>query len=880
MRQLYLGSMTFADMLGSQRLRTVDKKDLPSPSMSGAWTLDRFGEALNPQKLGLKGSLEALPDSAGQDPRLSHEKVANHLRGLSCFNFPKILRYIAREGLGLMQVDCINSHLQHMVNMIGAADIKDYPELLEAVLDRSGVFAKLQKDLNKSRDVVKKLILALTYGGGLCNQLEAIGFRGEPPEWLVRYQKCIRRLANNKAKEYPEKIAILKELGKEDAPISLLSFLAADLQRATLDKIEADVPEPVVSYERDCLVYLPDNLSKWKSLVQSLSSVPITIEEFPDGCAIRELLQAKYPFMDWTVTSRIKYDDFRRARESCLRSLQPKLDTNGEPKCQTPDNVTDFGTVIAVRLEPFIICGRKATMEYYDKTLSPAGFGMWRTFEDRAHALKSVVRDMLLQEFKKMSYKYEDGKLFFTTVGEPPRACKRPGFYKSVAEDVSLTLVRSAPSAFLDNEHTRRFLQDVDGRVYDFQTDVFVVNQPGIRVGRHVPWSFVPNAPGSKHKLGEPEDVWDAPVAVKEQMRSLLQGIFNFWLAGDGPKDKSLYADPFGISLAQAFSTYVATCEHCHMWKLYMPMFKNDVDEVLWRVMHQCADICAWRRRTEFSYAHGPGNSGKDTAHILAIRFFGDRACNGLSFMVPKDYFVGRSKRADLDTTLDSCKHMRYMGNNEVPQHGFFDTDSIKPMVEMRGTGIVSRTIYEKPERWLPMGGLHLTSNHPLILSEAQCADTGLERRLNYYSMLHRFPDDAVKDIKDEIETGKYNGEMLWIAREFYTYFNKCPPGFTRLHPRPPRIQRETEAVLNPDRLEELRAWIEEKCEPVAKYSLGTTASMIREAIKEDLSYDDKKVKELLQEAGVKDTSNGQQRVLTYGFPGHNLRRAQAMKLK
>ena len=214
-----------------------------------------------------------------------------------------------------------------------------------------------------------------------------------------------------------------------------------------------------------------------------------------------------------------------------------------------------------------------------------------------------------------------------------------------------------------------------------------------------------------------------------------------------------------------------------------------------------------------------PGSTGKDTGHLLSLQFFGDRSADGLSCVIPKEYFVGTGRKTDLDTILDGCKHMRYMSNNEVPEHNVFDMASIKPLVEGRGTGIVSRTIYEKPEKWHPMGGLAITSNHILKLTESQAQDSGVTRRLNVLRLRHVFPEGSERDVKDEIESGAYNAELFWLARVLYKYLTRVPAGSTRIHPRPPRVVKETAMVFDTDRLTPLRDFLENKTEPASTYS-------------------------------------------------------------
>ena len=889
MRQIYHGVFSYADLLGMQKLRILKKgsADVPRGGADLDWTLDRFAEPRKPSVIGLRGALEASPDTNGEDERLSHEKCRGSLKGLSTFVMPRVIRYIARMGCDLKQVDCSNSHLAHLAMVITDEQKPLYGELMDVVLRRSEVFQMLQKSLQvkgegPSRDAVKKLILSICYGGGLEKHLGKLGFYGSPPDWLQRFHGCVHRLAKQFADQQPVNIEKLIAMGKVDTPqVSLMSYVAGSLQRDTFDKlVAAGKPLPLCSCERDGAVFWLGGgrtPAGWEAGLRGSSDVAITFEDYPSEDEILKLLKEKHPFCDFRLPSKIKYEELLEARRCCeaiVNGIPGKGDKLSFP---TPDNVTDFGKLIAARLEPFVMCGKKSTMEYFDPSAGRAGYGMWRVLEDREKVLQLTVRDSLMNEFRQVGYKYIEGKQVFEHYGQPPPAVKRPPFYRNVAADVGLTLMVKNPMAFLDNGDTRRFLQDVDGLVYDFVTDRIYVNEPGIRVGRHLSWSFFQNTIEGNMDW-DSEKFWTDPASLKRKLRDLLEKIFSFWLSGEGPKGKSLLQEPvFGVPLAAALKSLVEGSEHCRVWKLYLPMFTGDLDEVLWKLAHQSADICAWRRRCEFEYAYGPGSAGKDTGHLLAIQFFGDRSVGGMSFCIPKDYFIGRNKKADADTVLDSCKHMRYLGNNEVPDHLFFDADSVKPMTENRGTGIVSRTIYEKPERWLPMGGLHLSGNHPLHLSESQCKDSGIARRLNYYKLQHRFPEESMRDIKDEIESGVYNGEMLWLAKLFYGYLIRCPEAYTRIYPRPPRFVKETDDVLNPDLLEPLRTWIEHRTKPVPRFDDGTTRGLMFSTMHDDLKVEKKVLVEMMEAVGMHH-KDGNVRVYTFRYPGKP--RAQAMKLK
>jgi hypothetical protein len=268
-----------------------------------------------------------------------------------------------------------------------------------------------------------------------------------------------------------------------------------------------------------------------------------------------------------------------------------------------------------------------------------------------------------------------------------------------------------------------------------------------------------------------------------------------------------------------------------------MPMFADDVDETFWFLAHRAADMSSWVRRTEVNYFWGPGGSGKDTAYILSNITLGDHDEQGYCATLNGNYFLPTPGRKDLDTALDRCKHMRSITCNEIPIHNSLDWDFMKNISEMRGSGIVSRTIYKEPERWLPMGGVTLSGNHPLKLTNQQSTDTGIIRRLNVLK-LRRAVAHREDDIKETLETDKdaFRYEMFWLARKLYGYLTRLPKDVTRLLPRPPSLVQETEEVLSPSQWEVLEAWVDEKLTTSFTYSSANSEAEIMAAILSDES--------------------------------------------
>jgi len=255
--------------------------------------------------------------------------------------------------------------------------------------------------------------------------------------------------------------------------------------------------------------------------------------------------------------------------------------------------------------------------------------------------------------------------------------------------------------------------------------------------------------------------------------------------------------------------------------------------------------------------------------------FLGNRGDSGLSMLLPPDYFCGtrRGQTGGTDPELDNCRHMRLVLNNEVPRHTFFQHDKIKGIVEYRGTGLTSRTIYKTPEVWQPCCGVQCLSNHPCILNQAQANDTGVKRRFGILHMLHEFGEESLKDVKAEIQWGDLNRELFYVTRILHKYILQLPPGLTKVDPRPPRLEKETQEAFERGTDDQLKAWIESHTEPSHSCARGTPATVILPKLAEELDMvylphcDNKELMDRLALSGVHSRRSGKVRVLTYQYP-------------
>ena len=196
----------------------------------------------------------------------------------------------------------------------------------------------------------------------------------------------------------------------------------------------------------------------------------------------------------------------------------------------------------------------------------------------------------------------------------------------------------------------------------------------------------------------------------------------------------------------------------------------------------------------------------------------------------------------------------------------------------------VGRTIYQLPETWMPFCGILAMGNYPTRLTSKQVKDTGIKRRLNVLRLTGVYTKDEERDVKAEIETGIFNHELFWLFRVMVTrYLQKLPLNGTRIHPRPPDVIAETDALFNTDKQDQIKDWVEEFTVPAKSYKAASSIVDLKTAIARAIDHEyqpqknDSEFTEMLKSAGVEPLTNGADRVLTYMYP--DMQRRKAMKL-
>ena len=187
------------------------------------------------------------------------------------------------------------------------------------------------------------------------------------------------------------------------------------------------------------------------AILAAASPFSVKVEAYPDARRIIALGMEKHPHLDWQQRSVVPFEDLVMARKGCLTTVWGEFDSKGKLLKSSPKNVTDYGKVVAARLEPKVYTGTESLMEWFNEV--DTRHGQWQVSK-KTKALTRMVRNALEQEFRESRSEYEvqpDGnrKLVQRRAGPIPANCKRQDLYHSVTSDVELTLMRTIPQKSL-----------------------------------------------------------------------------------------------------------------------------------------------------------------------------------------------------------------------------------------------------------------------------------------------------------------------------------------------------------------------------------------------------------------------------------------------
>ena len=110
------------------------------------------------------------------------------------------------------------------------------------------------------------------------------------------------------------------------------------------------------------------------------------------------------------------------------------------------------------------------------------------------------------------------------------------------------------------------------------------------------------------------------------------------------------------------------------------------------------------------------------------------------------------------------------------------------------------------------------------------------------------------KDVKAIIESGVLNGGMFWLSRKFYQYLREHPTTTTRIFPRPPRVVKETDDLLQRTLPKSIMKFLLRWSNPAPRYVDSTPMGQITTLIMTKFKLNTCQGKFMLEQADVEDT--------------------------
>ncbi|CAJ1412545.1 unnamed protein product, partial [Effrenium voratum] len=189
-------------------------------------------------------SQQARDDAIARLPRVFQSELKKgippELVGRSAFAFYKLIRYICRSGMDIVEVDCCNAYFQFLSGRFRVCE-----ELGHYVSCRDAVLEMIGKAFDVPRVEAKKLIISIGFGGSLSTWASKVmrripvvaegGLVAKAVSWLHRLED-----------------GISKTLRECEA------VLSHDAERALLDRMQAAAGARLVSLEHDGVAVYAD----------------------------------------------------------------------------------------------------------------------------------------------------------------------------------------------------------------------------------------------------------------------------------------------------------------------------------------------------------------------------------------------------------------------------------------------------------------------------------------------------------------------------------------------------------------------------------------------------------------------------------------------
>ncbi|CAJ1357891.1 unnamed protein product, partial [Effrenium voratum] len=256
-----------------------------------AWEVVLRGGGRARNSIGLKDKeaiaaiKEARDDAIARLPRVFQsvkKGIPPELVGRSAFAFYKLIRYICRSGMDIVEVDCCNAYFQFLSGRFRVCE-----ELGHYVSCRDAVLEMIGKAFDVPRVEAKKLIISIGFGGSLST-------------WA---SKVMRR------------IPVVAEGGLVAKAVSWLHRLEDGISK-TLRECEAVLsPEPRQWHKDRNLA------SKCFSVYQDAERALLAHVRATPMPKWEEFAAEHHANFDWSVASDLHFLDFAEQRRLCLKPV-------------------------------------------------------------------------------------------------------------------------------------------------------------------------------------------------------------------------------------------------------------------------------------------------------------------------------------------------------------------------------------------------------------------------------------------------------------------------------------------------------------------------------------------------------------------------------
>ncbi|CAE7254134.1 unnamed protein product [Symbiodinium sp. CCMP2592] len=784
--------------------------------------------------------IASLPQQLRQELQ---QGVPDCLVGKSCFAFPKLVRYIARKDLDVVEVDAVNAYFQHLARGFPAST-----PLQNYVAHRDEVLGRICQAFGVDRDQAKRLVIALGFGGSLSNWCsETIGYIPEDDDPQVG--ECFREMQDFEAamrEIHRQVVGAMTPAQKEHLRGrswgGACFFDYQNAERALLDVMMASAGKDLVSGEHDGVCVMRQAAQRVQEAAQAVSW-EVATKPLPSPW---EFAAREYPMFDWDVTARMPFRKFHELRG---RVINHAVQGESEVRANTADAVRYVAEVLRETVNvPNKPDERTSSYEFFTSQ------GFW--VERHIDCLQKQIQEVLRQIGRHPLAREET---------RPLKPFNRVDFSHSLGSAVLAQLAeRTMPS--LDGARINGLLLCSDGYILDFNEGAAQKcrrARPSDRLG------FIAKA---LSKIWQPKN----PSGLGRLVRDFLE-----------TKAKTLEENEAGQKVIEEFERLLheEKCEVLSVLKNYAILREKvdgvmtetiDWNWVLWVLRFISRGILGEEHLCELLYLWGGGSSGKDVLNLLIFAVLGLGAEN-LGVMLPGRYLVagGHPANENASPLLARMERKRAVWVSEVPHHTHLNEDFVKPFCEQGGAPVPARRLNKAPRDFIPTSVLLATSNHPAqVERKSMTEDNGWDRRLRLLETKVKFTakkEDlecnemkADDNLKARVNLGHYNASLLFLVGELYPTLKPRYNEGTELVPKPACMEEAEKEFASKQSGNQFKQFVKDRCVRVEQ---KIEASKYTDFCKELKLYlgdfmQMVEVRKLAGDNGFVSCSNGSERVV------------------